>query len=64
MKPADKSRYAEGGEVEDQENLMDHVALEAVNAVHLRDKAKFRDAFHVLVSHTLAKMGVGEDDES
>ncbi len=46
---------AEGGEVNDEE-LMDHVAMEAVHAVHARDHDGFKNALHVMVSHTLKKL--------
>jgi hypothetical protein len=49
---------AEGGEVEPDEGdmLMDHVAMEAIHAVHNRDHGGFRDAFHSLVAHTLHQL--------
>lgn len=47
----------------DHENLMDHVAMEGIHAFHNKDKAAFRDAFHVLVAHTLSKMGASEGEE-
>lgn len=40
----------------DSEQLMDHVAMEAVHAVHNRDHESFRNAFHALVAHTLYSM--------
>lgn len=47
----------------DDEQLMDHVAMEGINAFHNKDHTAFRDAFHVLVAHTLSKMGVDEGEE-
>jgi hypothetical protein len=48
---------AEGGEVDsDHEALMDHVALECMNALEMKDKEGFRDAFHVLVADILNKL--------
>ncbi len=40
----------------DDEMLMDHVAMEAIHAVHSRDHGALRNAFHTLVAHTLGKM--------
>jgi hypothetical protein len=60
-----EANYAEGGEVERDEDdeLMDHVAMEAVNAVHAKDHEGFRNAFHVLVAHTLSQLGESEGVE-
>lgn len=60
-----ESCYADGGEVEDKDNedLMDHVAMEGIHAFHNKDKSAFRDAFHVLVAHTLGKMSPPESEE-
>ena len=55
--------YAEGGEVmdKDHDELMDHVAREAVEAVHAKDHASFKSALHVLVADLLQKMGEPEE---
>lgn len=47
---------AEGGEVDENEELMDHVAMEAIHAVHAQDHAAFRDAHGVLVQDILNKL--------
>lgn len=48
---------AEGGEVQDDDDeLMNHVAMEAINAVHAKDSESYRNAFHALVAHTLYRM--------
>lgn len=41
---------------QDDAEIMDHVAMEAIHAVHNRDHASFRNAFHTLVAHTLQGM--------
>lgn len=41
---------------EDESELMDHVAMEAIHAVHARDHEGFRNAFHALVAHTLSSL--------
>lgn len=50
-----REHMAEGGEPEmdDDSALMDHVALECMDAIENKDKAMFREAFHVLVAHIL-----------
>lgn len=40
----------------DHEALMDHCALECMNALEMKDKEGFRDAFHVLVADILNKL--------
>ena len=58
--------YAEGGEVsehfKDNDEMMNHVALECMSAIESRDKELFKQAFHVLVADILNK--VSEDMES
>lgn len=55
--------YAEGGEVDsDTENLMDHCGMEMMHAIEGKDVKSFRDSFHVLVAHTLNKMGIDQED--
>lgn len=41
----------------DNEELMDHCALETMHAIDAKDKDGFRNGFHVLVSDMLNKMG-------
>ena len=61
---ANRLEMAEGGEVDaDHEMMMDHVALEGINAFHNKEPKAFRDAFHVLVAHTLGQMQVSENEE-
>lgn len=40
----------------DNESVMDHCALECMNAIEMKDKAAFRDSFHVLVADILDKL--------
>lgn len=40
----------------DDSEIMDHVAMEAIHAVHSRDHAGFKDAFRALVAHTVSEM--------
>lgn len=44
------------GERSEDDELMDHVAMEAIHAVHNRDHESFRNSFHALVAHTLGSM--------
>jgi hypothetical protein len=37
----------------DDATMMDHVALECMNAIEAKDKAAFRECFHVLVADIL-----------
>lgn len=48
MKPEEKDG--------DQDLMLDHVAMEAIHAVHARDHEAFRNSFHALVAHTLYSM--------
>lgn len=60
------SCYAEGGEVDsdgDNESMMDQCAMECMEAIEAKDKAKFREAFEVLVADILNKMGSEEGEE-
>ncbi len=41
---------------EDSESLMDHCALECMNAIESKDKTAFRQAFEVLVTDILTKL--------
>jgi len=70
MKPsnprADEPKlYAKGGEVDDgesgEDDLMDHVALEAIHAVHNRDHQTFRSSLHALVAQSINQLN--KDDE-
>ncbi len=56
-----KNKAAKGGEVEpsddeDSENLMNHVALEAMKAIESKDKEGFISALHVLMGDFMSKM--------
>lgn len=56
-------KHAEGpGLDDDNEKLMDHCALEMMHSINSKDHKAFRDSFHVLVAHTLNKMGVEGDE--
>jgi len=62
--------YAEGGEAEmgpmqdeDHEALMDHVALECMNAIEAKDKAAFKESFGVLMADILGKMSAEHESE-
>lgn len=52
---------------DDDDALMDHVALECMHAIETKDKQMFLDSFRVLVADILQSMGVdeeeGEDDD-
>lgn len=41
---------------QDHEDLMDHLALEAINAVHAKDHQAFRSAHHMLVADIIGKL--------
>lgn len=48
----------------DSEALLDHVALECMNALEGKDMAGFRDGIKVLIAHTLNEMtGAGPESE-
>lgn len=57
---AQHGHYAEGGEVmpeqEDAELMLDHCAMECMQAIEMKDKQAFRDAFEVLVVDILHKL--------
>ena len=54
--------YAEGGSAEpdgdeaDNEQLMNHCALEAMHAIENKDSAMFLESLHVLIADMLNKM--------
>lgn len=55
--------YEEGGEVDqDHEDMMDQCAVECMEAIESKDKAKFREAFEVLIADILNKMSSDDDD--
>lgn len=60
-----KDCYADGGQVEgqDDEQLMDHCALECMNAIDKKDRAQFRESLHVLMAHSLSKLQTDDDDD-
>ena len=39
-----------------EDELMDHIALEAIHAVHSRDHESFKNSMHVMIAHTLQKL--------
>ena len=47
----------------DDEMIMDHMAMEAIHAVHNRDHESFRNSFHALVAHTLMGMTGSKEEE-
>lgn len=48
----------------DSEALLDHVAMECMNAMESKDQAGFRDGLKVLIAHTLHEMtGEGPEPE-
>jgi hypothetical protein len=59
--------YAKGGEAEmddskDHEMMLDHVALECMNAIESKDKADFKAAFQVLLADCILKMNPEMDE--
>lgn len=62
MKAKEESMPLPMDESADNDAVMDHVALEAMHAIETKDKAMFKNAFHVLVVDILDKMS-GEMDE-
>ena len=55
---------AKGGQVEemdDEKSLLEHVALECMHGIEMKDKQKFLEAFQVLVAHICQSMS--EPDE-
>lgn len=60
----DVGGYAEGGEVDDDHSMMmDQCAMECMEAIESKDKAKFKDAFDVLVADILHRMEAEESEE-
>jgi hypothetical protein len=55
--------YADGGEVEDDDMMLNHVALECMHAIESKDKDAFLDSFHVLVSDIVNKMQIEGDSD-
>lgn len=45
-------------EMDDNESMMDHCALECMRAIESKDKEAFREAFHVLVADILDKLSM------
>lgn len=41
---------------DDGEAMMDHCALECMNAIEMKDKEAFKQSFHVLVADILSKL--------
>lgn len=57
-KPEDKSM--------DNDTVLDHCALECMNAIENKDVSAFRESFHVLIAHILSdleSMGPEEKEE-
>lgn len=46
---------------QDHEAMMDHCALECMNALESKDKSAFREAFQVLISDILDKLSMEMD---
>lgn len=53
---------AESGE-SDHEMMIDQCAVECMEAIESKDKAKFREAFEVLIADLLSKMEANEGEE-
>lgn len=58
MKPASKSGMSNN---EDNEMLMDHMALEAIHAVHAKDHEKFKNSFRAMLSHHMNSIEEAEE---
>lgn len=58
---------ADGGEVDDMGDddkaLMDHVALECMHAIEMKDKEAFLESLHVLIAHICMSMDEGEGEQ-
>lgn len=52
----DPMNKAPDPEQDDNEAIMDHVALECMHAINNGDHAAFKDALHTHIAHTLTKM--------
>lgn len=50
-------------ENDDQESLMDQCALECMNAIEMKDKTAFREAFHVLIADLINKLSMDMEKE-
>lgn len=62
INPNPTEEYASGGVVDnDDQTLMGHCAMELMEAVETKDKAKFMEALEVLVADILNRMG-GDSD--
>jgi hypothetical protein len=53
--------YAEGGEAHDDEEILNHVALEAIHAVDAKDASAFREALHTMILDTLMSLEESDD---
>ena len=40
----------------DDDTIMDHCALECMNAIEMKDAAGFRESFHTLLADTLRRL--------
>lgn len=47
----------------DQEQLMDHCALECMHAIENKDADAFLESFHVLVADVMNRMNESEESE-
>ena len=45
----------------DHEAVMDHVALECMNAIQAKDKGAFKEALEVLVSDIVSKLQIPDE---
>lgn len=54
---------ANGGEVGDDDMLMDSIAMECMNGIESGDKDKFMSALHVLIHDLISKMGQDHTEE-
>lgn len=46
----------------DNQAMMEHCALEAMNAIESKDKGAFLEAFHCLIADVLSKIGPDDGD--
>lgn len=60
-----RKKMADGGEAEpdeDHEMMMDHCAMECMDALESKDKSKFRQSFEVLLADLLNKMSIDHEE--
>lgn len=55
--------YAEGGEVDDDQMMIDQCAMECMEAIEKKDKDAFIESLHVLIAHMIMDMQTDEQGE-